>query len=309
MACKCNVSLSELGVPSCRVLMGYIKSLIFANRNAYIDEAAITDERSVYVALDRYIKGLPQSVINAEFAKLLQGVVDLTATVDDPVTETFSDNTAIFIREGRTTVEFKLVASPFELNEHLRELRCHRYIGVYLVDHEGRVWGVQKGATNLIPIPIDPATFSIKAEYPSATTSQKAIIKFQFLDTFKDHDLRGVGSAPEIHTMQVPIQSRLILQGTSAVLGGGIDGVIVYLHSPFGNGFTNFTPLIGYGAITYWNVYDNGSPVGIASVTEINDGIYDIDFSSTIPSGNIATIEFIGDLPAWTSARISFKVQ
>jgi hypothetical protein len=284
--------------------MGYIKSLIFADRNAVIDPSAVIDDKSIFVALNRYINGLPQAVISATYLRLLQGVIDLTATVDDPVTETFSDNTAIFIREGRTTVEFKLVATPFELGEYLRELRCRRDLGVYLVDNEGRVWGVQSNFNSLHPIPIDSATLSIKAEYPTATTSQKIIARLQFLDTFKDHNLRGLGMAPEIHTMQVPIQAYMLLQGTIPAIGGGLDGVDVYLYAIYGTGASLNTPITGYDAIANWMVLDNGALVAITSVTESIPGQYTILFP-TITSGHNVEVEFVGGMPVWSKAKIT----
>jgi len=307
MACKCNVGLSELGIPSCRVLMGYVKSLIFADREARINTTAINGDRDVYVALYNHYNNIPQTLISANYLKLLQGVIDLAATVDDPVTETFSDNTAIFIREGRTTVEFKLVATPFELSQYLRELRCRRDLGVYLVDNEGRVWGVvDSDLISLKPIPIDSATLSIKVEYPTATTSQKIMVKFQFLDTFKDHDLRGVGMAPEIHTMQVPIQTHLQLQGVISGGGGGLDGVDVFLYAIYGTGSALYTPITGYDAIANWRVLDNGAPVAISSVTELvgTPGQYTIIFPN-IPSGRLVEVEFVGGLPVWSKSKIT----
>jgi len=306
MACKCNVGLSELGIPSCRVLMGYVKSLIFADREAGINATAINGDRDVYVALYNHYNNIPQTLISANYLKLLQGVIDLAATVDDPVTETFSDNTAIFIREGRTTVEFKLVATPFELSQYLRELRCRRDLGVYLVDNDGRVWGVQYALTSLRPIPIDSATLSIKAEYPTATTSQKVMVKFQFLDTFKDHDLRGVGMAPEIHTMQVPIQTHLQLKGVISGGGSGLDGVDVRLYAIYGTGASLYTPVTGYDVVAKWEVFDNGTPVAIGSATESasDPGLYTITFP-TIASGHAVDIIFKGDLPIWTQSKVT----
>jgi len=305
MACKCNVGLSELGIPSCRVLMGYVKSLIFADRGAVIAASVATGEKDVFDAIRNYIGSLPQAVITADYLKLLQNVIDLTATVDDPVTETFSDNTAIFIREGRTTVEFKLVATPFELGQYLRELRCRRDLGVYLVDNEGRVWGVNYDNAGINPIPVDSATLSIKAEYPTATTSQKIIMRFQFLDAFKDHDLRGVGMAPEIHTIQVPIQTHLQVRGTVSG-GGGLGAVDVQLYAIYGTGSSLYTPVTGYDAMSYWEVFDNGAPVVVGSITEsaVNPGLYTITFP-TIASGHTVDIVFKGDLPIWTKSKVT----
>lgn len=210
---------------------------------------------------------------------------DLTSEKPESVREEIGVN-AYFVRESARSFTLTFARQPAELGRLIKQLRCQRTLGAFLVDAEGVVWGLRAGALGpgatttaerVQPIPIQPATLDGRFEFATPTTVPRWIFQFQAAVYVKDEDLVPIWSGRDILIYQPPVHLY-----TRTVNNAGTWTVFVYARFARGAGEDNIIPLAATPTPAPTAYDASGAPMGTPAWTPAGQAGY---FTVTPPSG------------------------
>lgn len=285
VTCKCNNTLGNTG-SGCVSIFDVVRRIILV---PYFNDAG-----TVNGILLSTVTGA-SFLDNAYFADLvnqpdaskrwfpLPEVKNVASERGDDETESFDDNSKVFITQGVREVKLLIVGrnvSPTFLGK-VKQARCTP-VGFYEVDKDGNLLGsISKDGLYLNPIRIGDDTLSAKWVPTADKTSQKMMVNFEVHTDENDEDLQQITS----NEMTADL---LLLKGlldVNVVFSAmTFNGFTMKLTTDFGTALTK-TPVEGLLAadMALYNVTD-GSAMAItgtgSAFTETVPGTYVIEYST-----------------------------
>jgi hypothetical protein len=220
---------------------------------------------------------------------------DVNDTRNDPVLQTFADDSTIFIRDGIRNFEGRIVgknASP-ALKGKIESARCGE-MGVFLVDRLGNLIGiVSDDKTKMYPIRLDSESIAAMFVNATDTTIQAIRLMFNFHPDEQDSCI-GMITATEL-TDAKPLLMKGLLDVYSTVSGISTTGATVELYTDYGSAIT---PVRVKGLVTADFVSSVG---GATSKVRNSTDAADIAVTVTEGTGDNAGIYTL----AWVAQTVS----
>lgn len=239
-----------------------------------------------------YVSGGNTYYLWRDFYRLVTPLADLVESErPEGVREEVGVNT-YFVRESARSLTFTFARQPVELGRFMRQLRCQRELGVFLLDAAGVLWGrrageyINSGASNnypnaerVVPIPVASASIEPLMEFASPSTVAKWRLSLQLRQDFLDEELVPVMSNRQLLLYQPPMALEYrILSGSppSAV------EVAIYARIATGPRQENLIPLTQAPAPLPEGFDASGVSLGATTWTALNaaEGVWQISFPS-----------------------------
>lgn len=213
--CACDTGALSMGLPSCQVVPGEIKKLIFttdleprriaagtgANSRIFVAFSGPNNQPAWYYEITSnaipagILSNFEQFLYFRDTYKLQTHVLDAVESErGDPVTEEVG-GLPFFVRTGDRTVTATTVAKTSEFGRFIDQLRCQSKLGVFFVDKAGIVWGMRSpwsfnpaNTPFALPIPVIPSTINSRQILPSSSTVQKIVFSFTLGRDFDDFE-------------------------------------------------------------------------------------------------------------------------
>lgn len=283
MACKCNAGLEAFGLPDCSLIPERIVRVIFTTQVEAKDWQTIADFPP---PSDTPWVNDGVGLWKGMYKLITPLADDIVSEKPEAVREEIGVN-AFFVRESARSFTLTFARKPAEMGRLIKQLRCQRSLGAFLVDAEGVVWGLRAGRYNpssngamsedVMPIPIQPATIDGRFEFASPTTVPKWIFTFQAAFNVKDEDLVPIWAGKDVLIYQPPVS--LVLGLVTWALNDLTFNVFARFAT--GVGGENLIPLTQV-PVPLPTAYDaSGTPLGSPAWTYIAPG----QFQLTPPSG------------------------
>lgn len=272
-ACTCDVSFNNTGVPGC------VPAFLVLKKFIVVPLTANDGTQNKIVSTDV----LNAAFFNAKFNNVdtskrwypLPNMKSIESTKADNITETFPDQSIIFVAEGVRGMTALLVGQGTILAGQLKGARCSQF-GVYGVDGNGSLYGYTNNETDaLYPIPVDNNTWAPVWQMASDTTVQKIQLTFQFDANLQDEYINQIASG-DITGINL-LQSSGLIDILSTVVSCSTTVIVVDMYNRYGSNFnklpmeglviTDFFDTIGGVASKVYNVTDSAA-VTLTTVVE-----------------------------------------
>jgi len=190
MACKCNVGLSNTGIPGCVPIQSVTSSLILV---------PIKANDGTFNRID--LNNLPtwSDLTNEADASKRWFPLPAFENVEQPKADSQFEEAAsgkkAFLRQGKRSFTGELWegdSSPQFLGK-LEEARCVKF-GIFVIDVEGNLIGSEKGDGFLYPIAVDNASWDPKWAPSTDATVQKIMLGFDWDRLFDEATLSMITS-------------------------------------------------------------------------------------------------------------------
>lgn len=273
MSCSCEVSLSNTGTPNCVPIASVIKKLILVPLVAddgtanFVDTTDVLDE-AYFTALINHADPSKRWYVTPE-------IKNVASDKADSVFEEFDDASKVFIRQGkRSFTGIMPQQSPTFLGQ-LENWRCAEF-GVFAIDKDGNLIGVQETVDTLYPIKIDAASWNPTLLFGTDSTIQKIQLTFDFSLDVLDSTLYMI-EATEIVPVNL-ISKEGLLDVNSAISTISTTSFKAALSTKFGSAITK-QPVKGLVAADFalYNV-DDALAVAIIAAVESPAGTYTFTF-------------------------------
>lgn len=289
--CECNNSLSNTGT-DCQPIFEVAKRLIFVPT---YDSTGTRNFINLADTLDAaYFLALVNEADSSKRWYPSPEIKNIESLREDPIYETFADNSRIFIQQGVKNFSGILVgkdASP-QLVGKLESLRCND-VSAYVVDRKGNLRGtISNDGTQLFPIKIDAASVSPTLADTTDTTGQKIILNFTWSQEESDSCLRMI-SANEMGDANL-LNLRGLLNVFATFSGISQTGATLKLTTDYG---TPINPTVVRGLVT--NDFISSVTASVAKVRNTTDTL-DVTVTVTESSSTPGTYVL-----AWASQTVS----
>lgn len=285
--CSCDVSFNNTGAPGCIPAFLVWKKLIVVPLTANDGTDNYIDVTTTLNAA--YFNAL---INNADASKRwypLPAMKNVESTKENNITETFNDQSVIFVAEGVRGMTGILVKQGVVIAQQLKNARCSQF-GVYAVDGNGTIYGYTNNETGkLYPIPVDNNTWAPVWTLPSDTTVEKVTLNFQFDSNLQDGYIKQILSSEITGINMLNTQGLYDVYSTnvSCVSAGATTTWIVKLFTKFGSAVS---PVVDEGLVAadlaVYNVTDSAAKT-ITSVTENPNGTYTIVISTAESAADV----------------------
>ena len=279
MSCSCDVSLSNTGTPNCVPIGSVIKKLVLVSLVA--DDGTPNFIDTTVPINQAYIDARINDADASKRWYITPDIKNVTSDKADSVFEEFDDASKIFIRQGlRSFTGLMPKQSPTLLGQ-LENWRCAEF-GVFAIDKDGNLLGVQTIADTLYPIQIDAPSWNPTLMFGTDSTVQKIQLTFDFSLNVEDSTLQMI-TAPEIAPVNLlTVEGLLDVNSTYNTIS--TTGFKAVLTTKFGTAITKqaVKGLVS-GDFALYNVTDLAS-VTIISATEFPDGTYAFTFAAQTSS-------------------------
>lgn len=286
--CKCDIGLSNTGLPNCVPIAGVTKKIIMVN---YYDNDGNINEVDCADAFDEayFLAKVNDADTSKRWFPLpeIKNVDDVKA---DSTFESFNDGSNLFVQEGSRTFTGVMPKQSPQFLGQLKTARCVK-IGVYIIDESGNLIGNGKVDGKLYPILVDNNTWNPVLMKGTDTTLQKISLSYEYSRLERDEDLRMITS--DSFTYDI-----LGLQGIKDV---NFVGMAVTLPSQ-----VDFTAETIYGSqcakvkvqgldLADFSATVDGTPETIVSVTEATAGVYTLGLTSVLVGGEVVVVDITKD--------------
>jgi hypothetical protein len=190
--------------------------------------------------------------------------------------------TKFFVRHQPRTFKALVAKPPTEWGINIEQFRCESRLGVFLIDHEGVVWGRRVSPFAAAPIPIEPGTVQVRLLFPSDATITKYEFSFDFAHNLMDFELLPVYVNKALTTYAPKIAVQILPEWNPPTLR-----VSVFALYARGAG-DPITPIPGLAV--HLELKNNANTLIPTSFTEVAPGVYEDSSLSLPPSGNPYTI-------------------
>lgn len=283
MACKCNVSLSNTGLPNCEPIASVTKKIILV---PYYDNSGNVNSIDLTATLNQvYFTGKINAADASQRWYPLPEIKNVTEEKTDSIFESFDDGTQAFIREGNRSFSGIMPSKSPAFLEKIKEYRCAT-IGAYLIDKDGNLIGASIEAGYLYPIKIDQTSWDARLVKATDSTIQKIQLTFSFHVDERDEDLRMI-TADEVSPVRL-LSLAGLLDVNAEYTNESTTGFDAKLYTDFGSVLNPITVKgLVLGDFALYNETD-AAAVTISSVTE-NNGTYSFTFAAQT-SGDVLTL-------------------
>ncbi|MES2382468.1 MAG: hypothetical protein V4538_15580 [Bacteroidota bacterium] len=272
-ACSCDVSFNNTGVPNC------VPAYLVWKKFIVVPLVANDGTDNKILSSDTLNSAFFTALINhADASKRwypLPNMKNIESTKAENITETFNDQSVIFVAEGVRGINALLVGHGATLAGQLKAARCSQF-GVYPIDGNGSLYGYTNNETGaLYPIPIDNNTWAPVWQMASDTTVQKIQLTFQFDANLQDEYIAQIVNS-DITGINLLSTSGLV-DILSTDVSGSVTTIVIDMYNRYGSNF-NKLPMEGLVITDFYDVaggaaskvYDTTSSTALAltSVTE-----------------------------------------
>ena len=292
LGCKCDLGLSNTGMPNCITIQSVTSKLIlgplFANDGTKNKIALGTplDESSVNALLNQ-----------ADASKRwfpLGTFENVTMEKAESSFEEAPSGKKVFIKQGKRSFAGELWSTTPTLLGKIQDNRCVEF-GVFIIDVNGNLIGSKQG-TDLYPIPVDNQSFDARLMYATDTTVQKIMVAFDFDRLFDESTLWIVSPSDATNYDFNKAEGLLdvVLTKTSATQ----TTLVLKANLDYGTG-ANGIAVKGLVQADFTLKLANGTSIALTSVTSV-DNNYTLNFASQTAGANIvvsvAKTGYIGTL-------------
>ena len=292
LGCKCDLGLSNTGTPNCITIQSVTSKLILVplinNDGGYNS-----------ISLSGTTASIINDKINEEDASKrwfpLGTFENVTMEKAESSFEEAPSGKKVFIKQGKRSFAGELWSTTPTLLGKIQDNRCVEF-GVYIVDVNGNLIGLNKNQGNLRPIPVDNQSFDARLMFATDTTIQKIMVAFDFDRLVDESQLWMI--TPEdaagfnFNSVEGLLDVRLFTENTS------VNGFSVLAQLDYGTGGNE----IKVKGLKFENSqYDlkvkvNGISVLASEVDfTVNENLYTFVFITPLSSGAVVTIEMNKD--------------
>lgn len=185
LGCKCDLGLSNTGMPNCVTVQSVTSKLILtplystAGVRNKVDLVTPLTEVSVNALLnnaDSSLRWFPLGTFE-----------NVTMEKAESSFEEAPSGKKVFIKQGKRSFAGELWAGTPTLLGKIKDNRCVEF-GAYVVDVNGNLIGSKEG-TSLYPIPVDNQSFDARLMFATDSTIQKIMVAFDFDRLFDESTL------------------------------------------------------------------------------------------------------------------------
>jgi hypothetical protein len=273
--CSCTTGISNFGQPECVNAFARASRLIYVN---YRDNSGAINSIASTDTLDSsYIEGKLYNTDKSQRWYLTGTINDVTHERGDAVTQDV-DGLAQIVRQGQKTFNGTFwggIASP-KFVEALDSIAC-RQMGVYIVDVEGNLIGIELTDGSLAPIKIQRNTIYSKFIEPTADQLNGVMTQFNWEENERDSDISYISSA----SISVDLLSSKAMTTVTISNITGISTTTATFDMAFVYGeFANKEIYTGAVSGDFTFADSSSTPILITSVTEnpAGSGTYDLVF-------------------------------
>jgi hypothetical protein len=262
--------------------------------------------------IDNPPANLELSPANTKFPDIYRLVTprldDVSSERPEAVTEEIGATT-YYVRDAARTITATVGQLPTEWAQRIAELRCQANLGVFLVDANGTIWG-RKVDTVIGPagaaIPVVPSSIDVQLAFPTYSSVQKHVIRFQLPFTLADYEIIPIWNEPNVlnYSTPQPVGFRVFQQGSNWVVF-----LFSKYHAPNG---TIVVPITGVTPVADIEVRDSsGSSVVASGATDLGNGMYQLNNPLTSGTQYILDCTAVTNPPSsqfdWPSVRVPFR--
>jgi hypothetical protein len=176
LGCKCDLGLSNTGTPNCITIQSVTSKLILV---PLINSAGGYNS----ISLSGTTSFIVNDKINEEDATKrwfpLGTFENVTMEKAESSFEEAPSGKKVFIKQGKRSFAGELWSTTPTLLGKIQDNRCVEF-GVYIVDVNGNLIGLNQNQGNLRPIPVDNQSFDARLMFATDTTIQKIMVAFDF---------------------------------------------------------------------------------------------------------------------------------
>ena len=176
LGCKCDLGLSNTGTPNCITIQSVTSKLILVplfNNDGGYNSISLSGTTSFQI----------NDKINQEDASKrwfpLGTFENVTMEKAESSFEEAPSGKKVFIKQGKRSFAGELWSTTPTLLGKIQDNRCVEF-GVYIVDVNGNLIGLNQNQGNLRPIPVDNQSFDARLMFATDTTIQKIMVAFDF---------------------------------------------------------------------------------------------------------------------------------
>lgn len=264
MSCKCNAGVQAWGMPNCAPIPERFVRAFFVTELRPLGTHGAPTEDPIYADFPLSPPWLGQPgvphVVSSEayflwrdFYRLVTPLADVVESErPEGVREEVGVN-SYFVRESARSLTFIFARQPVELGRFMRQLRCQRELGVFLLDAAGVLWGRRAGeyvdsadengysnAERIVPIPVAAASIEPLMEFASPSTVAKWRLTLQLRQDFLDEELVPVLDNRQLLLYQPPMALEYRFVGS--VLPSNIE-IAIFARIATGPRQENLIPL------------------------------------------------------------------
>lgn len=186
--CICNVTLSNLGRPSCPSIFKQVRGFVIA---PLFDSLGAINKILLTLLTPAGLKSRFQAADPLDRFFPFMGVKNLEGGREDSEVEEFTDGTISKERDGVRAHTLLIDKANSQWIGKLRAWACTQF-GVYIVDKAFniRYHKISSDPLNAYPIPLDANAWDVVEQWSiDGSGNQKAVIAFQFDNTVNDKDI------------------------------------------------------------------------------------------------------------------------
>ena len=298
LQCRCGQPVEAFGVPSCYTKMAPIVKIIFTTR--------------VNETIDNPTADLELSPANTKFPDIYRLVTprldDVSSERPEAVTEEIGATT-YYVRDAARTITATVGQLPTEWAQRIAELRCQANLGVFLVDANGTLWGRKVDMATGVAgaaIPVVPSSIDVQFAFPTYSSVQKHVIRFQLPFTLADYEIIPIWNEPNVlnYSTPQPVGFRVFQQGSNWVVF-----LFSKYHAPNG---TIVVPITGVTPLAAIEVRDSsGASVVASGATDLGNGRYQLNNPLTSGTQYILDCTAVTNPPRsqfdWPAVRVPFR--
>jgi hypothetical protein len=262
--------------------------------------------------IDNPTADLELSPANTKFPDIYRLVTprldDVSSERPEAVTEEIGATT-YYVRDAARTITATVGQLPTEWAQRIAELRCQANLGVFLVDANGTLWGRKVDTATGVAgaaIPVVPSSIDVQFAFPTYSSVQKHVIRFQLPFTLADYEIIPIWNEPNVlnYSTPQPVGFRVFQQGSNWVVF-----LFSKYHAPNG---TIVVPITGVTPLAAIEVRDSsGASVVASGATNLGNGRYQLNDTLTPGTQYILDCTAITNPPRsqfdWPSVRVPFR--
>jgi hypothetical protein len=292
LGCKCDLGLSNTGTPNCITIQSVTSKLILVplinNDGGYNS-----------ISLSGTTASIINDKINEEDASKrwfpLGTFENVTMEKAESSFEEAPSGKKVFIKQGKRSFAGELWSTTPTLLGKIQDNRCVEF-GVYIVDVNGNLIGLNKNQGNLRPIPVDNQSFDARLMFATDTTIQKIMVAFDFDRLVDESELWMI--TPEdaagfnFNSVEGLLDVRLFTENAS------INGFSVLAQLDYGTGGNEIKVkgLRFAGSYADFYIKADGMLITPSEVSfSANDNLYSFVFNAPLIVGTVVTISINKD--------------
>lgn len=292
LGCKCDLGLSNTGTPNCITIQSVTSKLIlvplFNNDGGY---NSISLEGTTSFTVDDKINETDAS--KRWFP--LGTFENVTMEKAESSFEEAPSGKKVFIKQGKRSFAGELWSSTPTLLGKIQDNRCVEF-GVYIVDVNGNLIGLNKNQGNLRPIPVDNQSFDARLMFATDTTIQKIMVAFDFDRLVDESELWMItpedASGFNFNNVEGLLDVRLFTENAS---DSGFS-VLAQLDYGTGGNYIKVKGLRFEGSYADFYVKADGILITPSEVDFLaTDNLYSFVFNTPLSAGTVVTISINKD--------------